>query len=167
MTRASLRAWTIVWVVVALLVLPASRSAAATFVVNNTGDAADASAGNGVCATAGAVCTLRAAIEEANALAGADTITFNIGAGGLQTIAPASALPTISTEIDIDGTTQPGFAGTPLIKLLGTSAARQRVRSEHHRGQLVDPRPDRRGLRQQGHPGRMPMAWWSPATTSV
>ena len=122
MARNPFRSLTIVWAVLALLTLLVSRADAATFVVNNTGDAADAAQGNGVCATAGAVCTLRAAIQEANALAGADTITFNIGAGGLQTIAPATTLPTISTEIDVDGTTQPGFAGTPLIKLLGSPA---------------------------------------------
>jgi CSLREA domain-containing protein len=44
---------------------------AATFVVNSTADVVDAAPGNGVCATAGNVCTLRAAIQEANALAGA------------------------------------------------------------------------------------------------
>jgi CSLREA domain-containing protein len=101
--------------------IAAHQAQAATFVVNGTGDAGDAVAGNGVCATAGGVCTLRAAIQEANALAGADTITFSVGSG-LQSIAPASALPVISTEIDIDGTTQPGFAGTPLIKIVGTGA---------------------------------------------
>jgi CSLREA domain-containing protein len=51
----------------------------ATFVVNSTTDAQDATAGDGVCATAGAVCTLRAAITEANALAGADIITLPAG----------------------------------------------------------------------------------------
>ncbi len=51
----------------------------ATFVVNSTVDAVDAVPGNGVCATAGSVCTLRAAVQEANALAGADTITLPAG----------------------------------------------------------------------------------------
>ena len=49
-----------------------------TFTVNDTGDVGDASPGDGSCATAGAVCTLRAAIEEANALAGAQTIQFAV-----------------------------------------------------------------------------------------
>lgn len=75
------------------------------FTVNNTGDAVDANLGNGVCATAGAVCTLRAAIGEANALAGPDTIGFSIGSGA-QTITLSSTL-TISSQITIDGTTQP------------------------------------------------------------
>jgi CSLREA domain-containing protein len=53
-------------------------ASAASFTVNSNGDAADAHPGDGTCATIGvaAVCTLRAAIEEANALAGADTITI-------------------------------------------------------------------------------------------
>jgi CSLREA domain-containing protein len=51
----------------------------AVFTVNNNGDAVDANPGNGVCATAGAVCTLRAAIMEANRLAGNDSITINAG----------------------------------------------------------------------------------------
>ncbi|MDP2674298.1 MAG: choice-of-anchor Q domain-containing protein [Dehalococcoidia bacterium] len=51
----------------------------ATFNVNSTADAVDASPGNGVCATAGGQCTLRAAIQEANALVGLDTITVPHG----------------------------------------------------------------------------------------
>jgi CSLREA domain-containing protein len=51
----------------------------AAFTVNNAGDAPDANPGNGVCATAGAVCTLRAAIMEANHLPGTDSITINSG----------------------------------------------------------------------------------------
>ncbi len=41
----------------------------ATFAVNSTADAVDTSPGNGICATAGGVCTLRAAIQEANTFA--------------------------------------------------------------------------------------------------
>ncbi|MBL8140554.1 MAG: CSLREA domain-containing protein [Acidobacteria bacterium] len=121
MTRRSAFRWMQVCVTTAMLFAGGTHANAATFVVNGTGDASDAVAGNGVCATAGGVCTLRAAIQEANALAGADTITFSI-ASGLQSITPASALPTISTEIDIDATTQPGFVETPLIKVVGTGA---------------------------------------------
>jgi CSLREA domain-containing protein len=54
---------------------------AAAFTVNNTSDAVDATPGDGVCATApgNGVCTLRAAIQEANALPGDDTITVPAG----------------------------------------------------------------------------------------
>ena len=64
---------------VLLLSLPAGRAQAATFVVNSTADAVDAAPGNGSCATAAGVCGLRAAIQEANALPGADTITVPAG----------------------------------------------------------------------------------------
>jgi CSLREA domain-containing protein len=49
---------------------------AAVFTVNSPSDVVDANRGNGVCETAAGngVCTLRAAIQEANALAGADQI---------------------------------------------------------------------------------------------
>ena len=50
-----------------------------TFVVNSTLDTVDASPGNGVCATAGGVCTLRAAIQEANRLSGTHVITLPAG----------------------------------------------------------------------------------------
>ncbi|HEX8998535.1 MAG TPA: choice-of-anchor Q domain-containing protein, partial [Blastocatellia bacterium] len=75
----------------------------ATFTVNDPGDAGDASAGNGVCATAGGVCTLRAAIQEANALGGTDTINFSVDG----TINLTSALPDLSSNITIDNTAGP------------------------------------------------------------
>ena len=40
----------------------------------------------------------------------------------MQTIAPASALPAVSDPVTIDGTTQPGFAGQPLVEVNGGSA---------------------------------------------
>ncbi len=58
-----------------LLVLQQTAASAADFTVNSNLDAADASPGNGVCATAAGVCTLRAAVMEAEALSGTDTIT--------------------------------------------------------------------------------------------
>ena len=52
----------------------------------------------------------------------ADIIVFRIGGGGAATINLLSALPAITVPVTIDGTTQPGFAGTPLIELNGTGA---------------------------------------------
>jgi len=52
---------------------------AASFVVNTTMDTVDATPGNGICADAGGLCSLRAAIMETNALAGADTIILPAG----------------------------------------------------------------------------------------
>ncbi len=66
--------------------------------------------------------SLRRAILVANAAAGRDTITFAIPGTGVRTITPLSALPTITDAIEIDGLTQPGFSGQPLIELSGASA---------------------------------------------
>lgn len=51
----------------------------ATFAVNTTDDTADANPGDGICADASMMCSLRAAISEANALAGDDIITVPAG----------------------------------------------------------------------------------------
>jgi hypothetical protein len=64
----------------------------------------------------GTNCTLRAAIQEANALANnplgtPDEIHFNIpgpGIQGIYTITPASALPSITQPLIINGYSQPG-----------------------------------------------------------
>jgi hypothetical protein len=66
--------------------------------------------------------SLRQAILDANSSPGTQTIAFNIPGAGVQTIAPTSALPTITDPVIIDGTTQPGFAGSPLIELNGANA---------------------------------------------
>src|SRR5207244_2517283 len=67
---------------------------------------------------------LRDAITNANSNPGADTITFSIGGGGAQTISPTTTnpLPPITGPVTIDGTSQPGYAGAPLITIDGTSA---------------------------------------------
>jgi hypothetical protein len=66
--------------------------------------------------------SLRQAIIDANAHAGLDTITFNIPGGGIHTIALLFPLPTITDPVVIDGTTQPGFTGMPVIELNGSGA---------------------------------------------
>ena len=104
---------------VAAMMLTAAPAAAATVTVNSTGDGSDASAGNGSCATSGGQCTLRAAIQEANASAGTDSITFAIGSGPVTL--NVSSLPAITQPVTIDGTTQPGFAGAPIVEVHGGS----------------------------------------------
>lgn len=98
---------------------------AATLTVNDAGDTSDATPGDGICATAGGVCTLRAAIEEANALAGADNIHFNIGGGGAVTINKSVVNPdiTVTSEVHIDGYTQPGATANTLT--VGSNAILQ------------------------------------------
>src|SRR4051794_24005513 len=65
--------------------------------------------------------SLRQVIQGANSTPGFDLIVFSIGTG-LKTIQPTSGLPAITDPVIIDGTTQPGFAGTPIIELKGTGA---------------------------------------------
>jgi CSLREA domain-containing protein len=82
---------------------PTAHAAPMTFTVNSAADTDD-----GACTTAIVGCTLREAINAANANSGTDTINFNIIGSGLHTISPATALPTITGAVVIDGYTQPG-----------------------------------------------------------
>ncbi len=74
------------------------------FRVNDFGDASDASLGDGICATAGGVCTLRAAIGEANALGGATNRMVLIPVG---TVALSGAAEiSIASKVEIIGAGQ-------------------------------------------------------------
>lgn len=66
--------------------------------------------------------SLRQAIMDANATADVNTVTFNVSGSGVQSIALTSALPPITRPVTIDGTTQPGYGGLPLIELNGAGA---------------------------------------------
>jgi hypothetical protein len=81
------------WVAPAFALLAPPLSAA-TFTVTTIADAG--------------VGSLRQAILDANAAAGADTIAFNIVGGGVHTIALATELPDITDSVTIDGYTQSG-----------------------------------------------------------
>ncbi len=73
---------------------PGATSGGGTFTVNSPGDASDSNPGDCLCSTSGGVCTLRAAIEEANACAGPQTIQF----AQAMTISPATALPALTDD---------------------------------------------------------------------
>ncbi len=82
----------------------------ATLTVTNTNDSGGGS--------------LRQAILDANAGAGSDTIVFNIAGGGPYVILPlAPGLPAVLKPTTIDGTTQPGYAGTPIIEIANFSGS--------------------------------------------
>ena len=81
-------------VLAVVLLSTTAPAAAATYTVTNT---LDSGAGS-----------LRQAIIDANANAGADSISFNIAGAGPHTITPATPLPAITGQVDIDGTSQPG-----------------------------------------------------------
>ena len=103
-------------------------------VVNSTGDDGDTNPGDGIIFTGNLnsegdpEATLRAAIEEFNALAGKQEITFDIPesdpgfANGVFTINPNSLLPEITESLAILGETQDGFTSQPIIFLEGTSS---------------------------------------------
>jgi titin len=59
---------------------------------------------------------------DANAAPGTDTIDFAIQ-GTLPSIELATPLPQLTDPVDVDGTTQPGYQGTPLVRLLGFQVA--------------------------------------------
>jgi CSLREA domain-containing protein len=103
---------------VALLTFPAG-SAAATFTVNTAADTNDVSDTNDICDAQ--ACSLHEAIGAANGAAGADTIAFSIPGTGPHTIQPLSALPAVTGEVTIDGTTEPDYAGAPVVELSGAS----------------------------------------------
>ncbi len=67
--------------------------------------------------------TLRWAIEQVDADNQPDTISFNIAGSGVQTIQPTSPLPALTNTVVIDGTTEPNYAGSPLIQLDGSKLA--------------------------------------------
>jgi CSLREA domain-containing protein len=96
---------------VAGLVAPPAHAVTNTFTVTRIDDRPDAKVGDGICSisTSGTFCTLRAAIQEANATVDKDAINFGINTGGgVAPIAPNSALPTITEPVIIDGYTQQG-----------------------------------------------------------
>jgi hypothetical protein len=96
----------LVSLLMALLVpiFSASPVRAATFVVTTTVD--------------GGAGSLRAAVDAAN-LSPGSTITFNIAGGGVHTIVLGSNLAGITQPTVVDATTQPGYAGVPLIEING------------------------------------------------
>ena len=127
MTRALAAELLVAGMIAALSLMPApSADAATTFTVNRTADTPDANLSNAACdvntTASGKQCTLRAAIQQANATAGADTIRFAIpGTTGVKTISPASVLPTVTEQVTIDGYTQPG--AHPNTLAVGNDAA--------------------------------------------
>ncbi len=99
----------LILIVGSVVLAPAADAVPTTFTVNVTTDASDAMPGDGMCETlVSSECSLRAAIEEANANAGADTIEFNIPGSGVHTISPSTALPAMTEQTTIDGYSQPG-----------------------------------------------------------
>ncbi len=90
---------------VALVTAGSVQAAPLVFTVTNTADTGGGS--------------LRQAILDANGSVGTNTIVFKIPGSGVHTITPASALPDVTDPVFINGRSQPGYSGTPLIELSG------------------------------------------------
>ncbi len=86
-----------------------SSGLATTYVVTNTNNSGSGS--------------LRSAISQANSNPGADAINFNISGTAPFVIKPTTALPIINSPLTIDGTTQPGYAGSPLVEIDGINVS--------------------------------------------
>ncbi|HWM10724.1 MAG TPA: hypothetical protein VNO82_15325, partial [Solirubrobacteraceae bacterium] len=74
-------------------------------VVDSMADAADSSAGNGVCRTSGGQCTVRAAIMEANALLGHDRIRIPAGTYEIEIPVLNEDFPSTGDHDIVDGVT--------------------------------------------------------------
>lgn len=110
MKRSALLKW-LLEIAVVICFAGIRISHASEFLVNSTLDLSDISIGDGICMDSDGDCTLRAAIEEANAIVGFDRVTigFAIPGMGVHRIASETALPALTrNNITIDGTTQDG-----------------------------------------------------------
>ncbi len=106
-----------------------------TFTVTSSLDTPDASAGNGLCADSSGLCTLRAALTEADYLQGDDRIEFNLVGNAPVVIQIGSRLPLVTSRngsVTIDGYTQPGSQansanvssnGVPGVEIRGNGSA--------------------------------------------
>ena len=155
-TRIALRLVLLLAFIALLATAPMARApnayAVEIYEVTSNGDDSDNNIGDGHCCVgdtltypctadhATNMCTLRAAIEEANSTSELDEIDFDIPSDSPHTtciydttvvppapttppvtaICPPHPLPSISAPIIIDGKTQPGYTtGTPIIELDG------------------------------------------------
>ncbi|MBI4770349.1 MAG: right-handed parallel beta-helix repeat-containing protein [Chloroflexi bacterium] len=86
--------------------------------MDSTADAVDANPGDGLCATAAGACTLRAAIQEANALPGPDTISLPAGVYTL-TIDGAGENGAAQGDLDINESVRVEGAGAGVTIING------------------------------------------------
>ena len=85
---------------------------AITIVVNDLSDALDVTPGDGACATGTGTCTLRAAIQEANALPGSDLIV--LPAGTINLLRSGADDTALNGDLDISTTLVISGAGTTI-----------------------------------------------------
>ena len=100
--------------------------ASLNLVVNTLADNADVNPGDSICdsdaGTSGSQCTLRAAIQEANAVAGDDAISFDAGLEGF--ISLLTPLPDLTSNLTITG---PGASTLTVQRDVDPSALNYRI----------------------------------------
>ena len=114
-------------ILTALIVVWSTLAQAGSFMVESSSDSPDAVPGDGVCLAADlSGCTLRAAIEEANSLAGPDTVIINASVnqislteGALVITDNATLVRGESSTTAVDGLLNIG--GEPLFRILSDS----------------------------------------------
>jgi len=111
----------IIIIPIVILLLSAPLYSQIGFVVNSTADLPDNNINDGLCLDSLGNCTLRAAIQQANANVGKDTVKFNIPGLGPHTIQP-NQLQSITENLVIDGYSQPGASPNTNPSSLGTNA---------------------------------------------
>ncbi|MEL7060072.1 MAG: SdrD B-like domain-containing protein [Acidobacteriota bacterium] len=100
-----------------------TRGVASTFRVDSLLDLSDFDTADGVCnalpaGDPGSACTLRAAVEQANASPEADVVIFNLpGPGPHELAVGGPAAIAITEPLWIDGTSQQGWNGAPVVEL--------------------------------------------------
>ena len=142
--RRAVVAFALALALVAVPALKAEPAGAAGFplLVNDTADRPDASVGNGVCATSAGRCTLRAAIQEANALLGPDTINVPPGVYELEVPAVNDDTPSTGDHDIADSVTIVGTGAAATIIDGGFPTAEPPGRGARHRPPVRDP-PER------------------------
>lgn len=95
-------------------------ASAGTFVVDSYSDVVDAAPGDGVCATSQARCTLRAALDEANASVGADVVELS---SGTYSLSSAPSGPTVGGNLSVLDEVRISGRGASLTSIDGAGLA--------------------------------------------
>ncbi len=99
------------------------------FTVDSTADAIDVRPGDGVCTTAAGTCTLRAAVQEANALEGLDRILVP---AGIYSLVISGADEEAAASGDLDVTDHVALIGTGMEQTVLDSRELDRMLHIHH-----------------------------------
>ena len=162
-------------IVPAVLGLTASPAHALTFIVDTTADDDDGTCLNSPLGD----CTLREAINQANLALGLDTITFDIPGTGQHTIAPSSALPSITSPVSIDGFSDPddplapGSSSTARMPERGSSGSSYPAAGMGRRSEVSSSTTSAKGsdlvlagIRSRATTSERTRPAWSPRATS-